>query len=223
VDAHHEKPGLLLVEGYVQNQAQLADLANRLRALGENPRAELRLVAVDTLSADLQRRFELKASPQKLRYTEQGHFTLAASQDEMPQRDRQARTALQELPAVQSMSVQVEQALDPDGKPLVVRYSRSTERPGDLEVSNLDAALGLRRYVVTEMRLGPLPSIVLDQGGRFFPGARLPDGSILRAVHPDRLVVSPTQGGEQIVALPEAPAIREPGPVRAQTRLAQRP
>ncbi|MEY3272396.1 MAG: Inner rane component of cytoplasmic domain [Pseudomonadota bacterium] len=221
VNAHPEKPGRVLVEGYVPNQEQLADLAHRLRALGENPRAELRLVAVDTLSVDLLRRFELKESAQKLRYTEQGHFTLAAAQEEMPQRDRQARTVLQELPAVQSMSVQVEQALDPEGKPLVVRYSRSADRPGDLEVSNLDAALGLRRYVVTEMRLGPLPSIVLDQGGRFFPGARLPDGSILRAVHPDRLVVSPMQGGEQIVALPDAPALREPAPSRARTQLAQ--
>jgi hypothetical protein len=226
VNPHPEKPGRVLLEGYVESQDQLAELANRLRALGENPRTELRLVAVDTLKTDLLRRLDLKYQPARLRYTEQGHFILAATQDEVPQRDRQARMVLQELPAVQSMSVHVDQAIDANGKPLVVRYSRSADRPGDLEITNLDAALGLRRYVVTEMRLGVLPSIVLDQAGpqgmRYFPGARLPDGSFLRAVHPDHLVVSPAQGGEQRVALPNAPVIREPEPYPEPTRLAQR-
>ena len=220
--SHPERPDRVLLEGYVQSQEQLTELADRLRALSANPRAEMRVVAVETLSDDLVRRFELKEGPYKLRYTEKGHFRLAASQDEMPRRDRQARMALQELPAVRSMSVHVEQALDPDGRPLVVRYSRSADRPGDIEVDNLDTALGLRRYIVTEMRLGPLPSIVLDQGGRFFPGARLPDGSILRAVHPDRLVVSPMQGGERIVTLPDAPTSPAPASNRTPAQHAQR-
>ena len=225
VSPHPEKPGRVLLEGYVQNQAQLAELSSRLRAVGAHPRAELRLAAIDMLSADLLRRFEIKDSPQKLRYVDQGHFSIATGQDEVPQRDRQARVVLQEMPHVRSLALQVDQALDPQGQPLVVRYARAEERPGDLKIENLDSALGLRRFVVVEMRLGPLPSVVLDSGGRYFTGAKLPDGSTLKAISAGRLVVASARGVEQVVTLPDVPATREPivRPDLRSPRLAQRP
>jgi hypothetical protein len=223
VKPHPDRPGRVLLEGYVQSQEQIADLADRLRAVRENARTDIRVVAVETLTTDLIGRFELKEDPGKLRYINSGQFALTAEQEDIPRRDKQVRAVLQELSSVQSISVHVDRALDANGQPLVVRYSRSVDRPGDLAISNLDAALGLRRYFITEMRLGALPSIVLDQAGphgvRYFLGARLPDGAVLRAVHPDHLVVSPAQGGEQVVALPDALALREPAPTAAQIRL----
>jgi hypothetical protein len=77
---------------------------------------------------------------------------------------------------------------------------------------------------VLEMRLGTLPSVVLDSGGRYFTGARLPDGSTLKDISTGRLVVAPAQGGEQIVMLPDVPQTREPlvAPDLRSTRFAQR-
>ena len=224
VNLHPENQGRVLLEGYVQKQAQLAELSSRLRAVGAHPRAELRLAAVDTLSADLLRRFEIKDSPQKLRYVDQGNFSIATAQDEFPQRDRQARIVMQEMPHVRSLALQVDQALDPQGKPLVVRYARVDDRPGDLKIENLDSALGLRRFVVVEMRLGVLPSVVLDGGGRYFNGAKLPDGSTLMDISVGRLVVAPPHGGEQIMLLPDVPQTREPiaEPELRSPRFAQR-
>lgn len=209
VSPHPDKPGRVLLEGYVQSQTQLAELSSRLHAVGAHPRAELRLAAVDALSADLLRRFELKDSPQKLRYVERGQFSLTTVQGEVPQRDRQARIVMQEMPHVRALALQVDEALDAQGKPLVVRYARSDERPGDLKIENLESATSLRRFVVVEMRLGTLPSVVLDSGGRYFTGAKLPDGSTLTAISAGRLVVASAQGVEQVVTLPEVPATRE--------------
>ena len=205
---HPQRPGSLLAQGYVPRQAQLEELAAALRA--QDAHSELRLVALDRLSAELLQRFELAKRPEALRYEGLGRYTLATPHQHLVQRDALARVALQELPAVQGLVLAVEDAQEADGQPLQVRYARSADKPGDLEVSHPAAALRGRRYAVQELRLGALPSVVLDDGARYFPGARLPDGARLLQIQADRLIVQPAPGGEVVVRLDEPPVEKPP-------------
>jgi hypothetical protein len=198
---HPERTGRVLAQGYVPRQEQLAELTGVLRQ--QDAQTDIRLVAVDRLSGELLKRFDLDKSPERLRYEAMGRFTLTTPSRQLVQHDLQARMALQELPAVQGLVLDVEEALGPDGQPLRVRYTRSAEKPGDLEVSPADPARLARRHVVQELRLGALPSVVLDNGTRYFTGALLPDGSRLQGIQADRLIVMHPQGGERVVLLDE--------------------
>ena len=106
----------------------------------------------------------------------------------------------------------------------MVKYLRSAERPGDLVVTNLDAALGRRAFTVQELRLGAMPSVVLDDGLRYFAGARLPDGGVITAIEPQRLLVTRKGGIESVVSLADVPRIEVPValPPRAAARTATR-
>lgn len=198
---HPERPGRVLAQGYVPKRAQLAELTGLLRQ--QDAQTDIRVVAVDRLAGELLKRFDLDKSPERLRYEAMGRFTLSTPSRQLVQHDAQARVVLQELPAVQGLVLDVEEAQGPDGQPLRVRYSRSTDKPGDLEVSPADPARLARRPVVQELRLGALPSVVLDNGVRYFIGAVLPDGSRLQGIQADRLIVVPPQGGERVVMLDE--------------------
>ena len=204
---HPEVPNRVLVQGYVPQRAQIPALQAALQSAETD--AELRLAPIDELSADLARRFEGSA-PDRIRYDTQGRFVVSSVSESVVTHDRQARRTFQELPAVLGLDLLVNDLHDDKNQPLLVKYLRSTERPGDLVVTNLDAALGRRPFTVQELRLGAMPSVVLDDGLRYFTGAKLPDGGVITGIEPLRLLVTRKGGIESVVSLADVPRIDAP-------------
>jgi Inner membrane component of T3SS, periplasmic domain len=115
--------------------------------------------------------------------------------------DRHARETLQEVPPLKGLHLSVDDIHDPAGKPIVVRYERSVERPSEIIVSELDVIRQRMRFVPREVRQGTIPSVVLDNGMRYFEGATLPDGTVLKRIGANELVL--LQGkGERILPIP---------------------
>ncbi len=191
-------PNKFLVQGYLPKRADAAALEAALRQ--GNIQAEYRLVAVDELAADLSKRFSEKDAA-NIRYEQQGRFLIVSMSDQLDAHDRHARQAMQELAPLNAVELRVDDVLDPEGKPVVVRYERSIDRPGDLMVSDLDVIRQRQRFVVRELRLGKFPSVVLENGLRYFEGATLPDKSVLKQIGETALVLQ--QGrGERTIPLP---------------------
>jgi hypothetical protein len=206
---HPEHPRKRLVQGYVPERQQLALLDSTLQRTGTS--AELRVHAVDALGDELGRRFD-GMPRQQVRYEQQGRYELETALERLPLHDRQARVTLQEMPAVNGLALKTVDVQGPDGQPVVVRYERSAERPGDLVVSHLDDALGRRAVKVLEVRLGELPSVVLEDGIRYFVDARLPDGSTIASIDEQRLVLRSPAGAEREVVFDRISITRPKGP-----------
>lgn len=197
-----DAPGRVLVQGYVASKAQIAELASALKKAETD--AELRLVPVDELAREVGRHLE-RVPPDKLRYDAQGRFTVTVPSDDVRRYDQQARAALQEMPALAGLDLALSDMQGADGAPVVVNYQRSTERSGDLLVKNLDVALGRATYTVRELRLGELPSVVLDDNIRYFNGGTLPDGSVIKSINEDRMLTLRGNGVERAVSLQDTP------------------
>jgi hypothetical protein len=209
---HPEQPRKLLLQGYVPERQQLALLDTTLQRIGTT--AELRVHAVDALGDELGRRFDGMLR-QQVRYEQQGRYELETALERLPLHDRQARVTLQEMPAINGLALKTVDVQGPDGKPVVVRYERSSERPGDLVVSHLDDALGRKPVKVLEVRLGELPSVVLEDGMRYFVDARLPDGSTIASIDAQRLVLRFPSGSEREVAFERVSITSPKGPYRS--------
>lgn len=210
---HPETPNRVLVQGYVPQRAQIPALKAALQASETD--AELRLAPVDELSADLVRRFE-GSTQDRIRYDTQGRFVISSVSDAVVTHDRQARQTFQEVPAVLGLDLVVNDLHDDKNQPVMVKYVRSTERPGDLLVTNLDAALGRRPFTVQEVRLGAMPSVVLNDGLRYFAGAKLPDGGVITGIEPERLLVTRKGGVESVVSLADVPRVGAPASLSAR-------
>ena len=197
-----ESPGRVLVQGYIPNRAQITELTAALKKAETD--AEIRLVPIDDLSRELARRFDHLA-PDGVRYDAQGRFVVTTRAEDVPLHDKQARVLMQEVSAVSGVDLSLSDMQTGDGKPVVVKYARSPERPSDVAVTNLDSALGRKSFSVRELRMGELPSVVLDDGMRYFVGGRLPDGSAVKSIAADRMVVTRAHGVESSVSLVDAP------------------
>ena len=200
-------PNHMQVGGYLPLREQAKPLEKALRDAGID--AETRFAAIDELTGDLVRRFN-QIKPADVHYTDRGRFEIDSRSELLDTHDREARQTLQEMHSVTAVSLTIADVLDVAGKPIAVRYERSTDHPGDILVSDLDVIRQRQRVVVKEIRLGALPSVVLDNGTRFFEGGTLPDGSVLRRIGATELVVS--QGrGERVI------------PMRADAKAPSRP
>lgn len=193
---HPDDPRKLLVQGYVPSREQMGVITNTLSSVATP--AELRVHAVDALGDELSRRFE-GMTRSRVRYSQHGKFELETALDKLPAHDRQARTTLQEMPAVTALSLVALDVAGKDGLPLVVRYERSTEQPGDLVVHDLDKALRPEppALEVREVRLGQLPSVILSDGLRYFPEGQLPDGSTIASIQADRIKLRMRDGTQR--------------------------
>ncbi len=186
------------VHGYLPKREQARALEKALRDASID--ADYHLVALDELGSDIVHRFE-RTKAEAVRYETKGRFVIDSRSEVLDVHDRQARQTLQELPALSGLNLSVADIKSPDGKPIVIRYDRSIERPGDIVVSELDVIRQRQRLVVKELRTGALPSIVLDNGMRYFEGATLPDKSILKRIGASELTV--LQGsGERTIPMP---------------------
>jgi hypothetical protein len=194
------------VHGYLPKREQAVALDRALREA--NLEAEFHVTAVEDLTRDVQRRLErMKAGG--VRYDGDGRFSIESHSELLDLHDRQARQTLQEMPALSGLNLSVNDLKAANGQPIVVRYERSTERAGDIVVSELDVIRQRQRMVVREVRRGPMPSIVLDNGARYFEGAVLPDKSVLKRVEASQFVVA--QGsGERIIPLAAEPTASAP-------------
>jgi Inner membrane component of T3SS, cytoplasmic domain/Inner membrane component of T3SS, periplasmic domain len=197
-----EAPGRVLVQGYVAKRSQIAELAAALKKAETD--AEIRLVPVDDLSRELVRRFD-HITPDRVRYDSQGRFVVTTRSEDVSLHDKQARVLLQEVPTVAGVDLSMSDLQTADGLPVVVKYARSAEHPSDVAVTNLDSALGRKPFTVRELRMGELPSVVLDDGMRYFAGAKLPDGSSVKSIAQDRMIVTRAHGVESSLSLLDAP------------------
>jgi hypothetical protein len=207
VQPHPDNPRKLLVLGYVPNLEHLTAIGDALRRV-DTP-AELRIHAVDAVSDELSRRFE-GITRSMVRYNQQGRFELETALEKLPSYDRQARTTLQEMPAVNALSLKILDVLGEDGLPVVVRYERSTQRPGDLLVHDLEKALRPEPpgVSVREVRLGDLPSVILGDGVRYFTEAQLPDGSTIASIQADRIILRTRDGAQRELRFDQASVAR---------------
>ena len=197
-----EAPGRVLVQGYVAKRSQIAELTAALKKAETD--AEIRLVPVDDLSRELVRRFD-RITPERVRYDANGKFVVTTKSEDVPLHDKQARVLLQEVPSVAGVDLSLSDLQTADGSPVVVKYARSVDHPSDVAVTNLDSALGRKPFTVRELRMGELPSVVLDDGMRYFTGAKLPDGSSIKSIAEDRMVVTRAHGVESALSLTDAP------------------
>jgi hypothetical protein len=201
-----------LIRGYLPQREQARALEKALKDAEVD--ADVRITAVDELAGEVTRRMDRIKSNQ-VHYDNQGRFVVDTNTTTLDQHDRQARQTLQEVPLVNGVSLNVQDLLDNTGKAVVVRYERSVERPGDIVVSDLDVVRQRMNFVVKEKRLGQVPSIVLDNNIRYFEGAVLPDGSVLKRIAENELLV--TQGrGERIIPLVSEDT--KPAPTPTPTR-----
>jgi len=195
----------VLLGGYLPKREKVAALDAALRRHGIE--SEHRWTAIDELSTDLSRRLALpdaEPASHQLRYSGQGRFALSDARSRFDVLDPLLRRALQDMPAVRAIELRLAdlpteraggQASEKDageGAPIVVRYARAEGGPGGLLVTGLERlqpVQKLQHYEVHELRPGELPSIVLDNGARYFEGSELPGGALLLGIHPSHLVV----------------------------------
>ena len=85
----------------------------------------------------------------------------------------------------------------------------------------------LQHYEVREIRLGALPSVVLDNGTRYFEGSDLPGGALLLDIQPSHLLVQVGQDTRRVELngnLPEATkqfVAGSPGPLKSSRATAK--
>lgn len=188
------------IRGYLPQREQARALEKALKDADVD--ADVRITAIDELTAELGRRLD-GLKPNQVRYETQGRFAIDTTTAALDQHDRQARQTLQEVPLVNGVSLNVQDLLDSAGKAVVVRYERSVDRPGDIKVSDLDVVRQRMNFVVREKRNGDLPSFVLDNNVRYFEGAMLPDGSVVKHIGDKELVVTQGRGERTIPLVPE--------------------
>lgn len=193
-------PRRAVLSGYLPERKQAATLDAALRHQGIEP--EHRWTALDEFTPDLARRLGTPGSePVQLRYAGQGRFVVTESAGNAERIDALIRRTLQEVPAVRAidlqLSDQVSEKGNPEagvdaGSPVIVHYVRASDAPGGVAVSGheqLPPPQKLQRYDVREVRLGAMPSVVLDNGARYFEGSILPGGAQLLKIQPGQMVV----------------------------------
>jgi hypothetical protein len=210
LDKHPDQPRRILALGYVPTTADVPLLQAALKAA--DAQAVMRVAALDQLQAEVARRLPEGLAPD-LRYSKQGKFIATVTPDKVLSVDKAARMAMQELPALAGLDVEVKEAKDSFGKPLAVSYARSSKHAGDVVVRNLEEALGRSAFVVKEVRTGANASVVLDDGVRYFVGAKLSDGSSLKLIDSHRVVLISAGGEERLLPLGEASRVSDLGPV----------
>jgi hypothetical protein len=208
LDKHPDQPRRVLAMGYVPTAADVPVLQEALKAADAN--AEMRVVPLDHLQSEVARRLP-DAEVIGLRYSSKGKFVAEVAPDKVQAYDKAARMALQELPALAGLELQLKQAKNSTEKPLTVSYARSSKQAGDLVVSNLEEALGRHSFRVIEVRGGANASVVFDDGVRYFVGAKLSDGSTLQRIENSRIVLQGAGGLERVLPVTEASVVSDLG------------
>jgi hypothetical protein len=228
VHADPHNPRRVFLDGYLPERQQTAALDAALRPQGIE--ADHRWTAIDEFKLDLARRLELSNGQQnglsKLSYASQGRFVVVESSARMERLDTLIRRVLQDVPAVLAIDLRLsdqtrdklsmEEGADA-GSPIVIRYARASDAPGGVAVSGMDQLLPvqkLQRYDVREVRQGNLPSIVLDNGARYFEGSSLPGGAQLVRIQPGRLTVQMGTETRQIDLDTGLPMVEKQPPLR---------
>ena len=189
VQADPDQPQHVSLRGYLPGRAQASELDTALRQ--QNIVAQQRWVLVEDLTRDLTRRLDLKPD-NAMRYSHAGRFTLRSTQANLAPLDRQVRAVMQETVAVQAIDIQLQDLPtlhEADGAPPVMHYERSTQAPGGVLVQGPEALRPEMRYLLREVRHGALPSVVLDDGARYFVGSSLPGNAVLSEIGPRHVVV----------------------------------
>lgn len=192
VQADPDQPRRVLLGGYLpgHSQATLLDAALRQQGIV----AQQQWVLVEDLSRDLTRRLDLKPD-NALTYIAAGRFTLLSTRIGFAKLDRQLRAVLQETAAIQAIDLQFNDFSNPPEPgvaPLTLHYARSPLARGGVLVRGLEALRAETRYVVREVRHGALPSVVLDDGARYFVGSSLPGNGVLSEIGARHVVVQTT-------------------------------
>lgn len=194
-------PQRVLLGGYLPQRQDIDPIEAALRKEGLQP--EHRWVAVNEIRLDLAQRLNLPID--RLHYSSQGQFAADVPGNQVPVLDRAIRRVLQDSAAINGITLQlkdepVSQAAAQE--PRTVTYQRAKDQPGGVAVQGLELlqpAPKLQRYVVRELRLGSLPSAVLDNGARYFEGSVLPGGATLVRITPQALQV---QAGADNLTVP---------------------
>jgi hypothetical protein len=116
--------------------------------------------------------------------------------------DAPLRRVFADIPALRAMTLEVQVPGDNAGArgAIPVRYARGAGGAVDVTgMEKLRLAVAAPVPVVREVRMGAVPSVVLDDGARYFEGAVLPGGAVLTRIRSDHIEV---QFGSQIRHLP---------------------
>ncbi|MFN9805556.1 MAG: FHA domain-containing protein [Betaproteobacteria bacterium] len=198
-----ERRGLIRLVGYVST----SDDAERIEAALSDAKLAItrRLTTVSAMQVELGRRVS-SAEAASMRYVAKGVFSLSSEASRLLGLDGALRTALHELPEVGGFQIQVNDIIGPTESNIVINYRRSPERFSDIVVDEADLVKRTRaRFVIRELRLGPMPSALFGDGRTYFAGSQLSEGWVLESILADRIIL---RLGEKsrIVALPDGVA-----------------
>jgi hypothetical protein len=219
VQADPRRGDRVLLSGYLPNRTHTDALTQALQQQGLQ--AEHRWAAVNELTADLLRRLGVTdvATFEPLRYIGQGAFVMQAKRPRFETLDRAIRRALQDMPPVRAIELQLSHHTAPDANneligtsaptaPVIIQYMRAENQPNGMTITGLDQLLSLpklQRFDVRELRLGRLASVVLDNDVRYFEGSTLPGGALLSQITPTHLLV---QVGGETSQIPMSPNVQ---------------
>ena len=193
----------VLLGGYLPQRTFQAPLESTLQ--GQGLKMEHRWVAVDELKKVIANRLSPatpgapvvpNAPPTALpNYAGQGRFVLSTASADVPALDAAIRKLLQDTPAVQAVDLQLTDLA------AAVHYQRDNTARQGVAVTGLDALVQpppAPQWVVQEVRLGRLPSVVMDDGARYFEGSTLPSGALLYRIEPTQLTLQRSGKTEKI-------------------------
>jgi hypothetical protein len=209
------RPGAAAVRGYVQTRAQREALGKALQTAVGPP--ELRVHVLDELLAALAERLALP--PESLSHQGQGVVRAQVAPGWLqPGRERLITSIILESPGLNGLDLHETPSglaaanstgtgtgtgtgtapshryrRGPQGS--VQADHRHPEPPSPVQPPPAAPAPPIKALSV---RLGPRPSVLLDNGQRYFEGATLPDGRVLERITERQLVLQGPQGQQTV-------------------------
>jgi hypothetical protein len=188
VVADPERRDGIRLMGYVADADRADAIGSALRSLGSPVSSRLHLVA--NLQSEIERRLA-KVAHSGLEYTDDGGFKLETESTRLGAIDSAVRAVFLELPEFQQMVVTVTDVKEAAGGNATLTYRRSQERLSDIVVEGGELIQQTRaRYIPRDVRLGAIPSVHIGGAGKYFVGARLPDGWVIDAIGADQIRLS---------------------------------
>ena len=201
------RPGTAAVRGYVNTRAQREALGQALQTAVGPP--ELRVHVLDELLAALAERLALP--PEGLSHQGQGVVRAQVAPGWLqPERERLITSIMLESPGLNGLDLHETPAglaaTSSTGTAPTHRYRRGPQGSVQTEHSHPEPpapaqpqpAAPAPPIKALSVRLGPRPSVLLDNGQRYFEGATLPDGRVLERITERQLVLQGPQGQQAV-------------------------
>ncbi|MFM2398644.1 MAG: hypothetical protein RL341_801 [Pseudomonadota bacterium] len=176
----------LSIQGYVKDAAALEKLKSIAAAQTATPLLQVRVD--DVVVQAVQRQFDSSALKLDIKYAGKGWFAIETTGDQRPALEQVAAKLMQEVQGVEGFEIRYLDLLsEADRLPVMQKLTRQTDGRGQGAAQAYSRAQPSVR--VLEIVLEDVPSIIASDGKRYFEGALLPDGSEVKAIQQDRVLL----------------------------------